>query len=88
MIPLRPRRPACLPSAKALQFATDAVCQVSVLPDTELHPEIADQALQLAYLLTAYGLVPTEPQKRSARGVSPATLGPRGAAAGQSVAVD
>jgi len=53
-----PLRTDGLPSAKALQFATDAVCRVRVLPETELHPEIGDQALQLAYLLTAYGLVP------------------------------
>jgi hypothetical protein len=79
VIPLRPRRTADLPSAKALQFATDAVCRVSVLPKTELHPEIGDQALQLAYLLTAFGLVPTEPQKHSTRSVSLATPRPPGA---------
>ena len=69
--PLRPRRPPGLPSAKALHFATEVVCRVSVLPETQLHPEIDDQVLQLAYLLTAYGLVPTEPQKRPVGSVAP-----------------
>jgi hypothetical protein len=60
MISFRPNRPAGLPSAKALQFATDAVCRLSILSERELHPVTEDQALQLAYLLTAYGLVPTD----------------------------
>jgi hypothetical protein len=62
MTPLRPNWPAGLPSPKVLQIATDAVCRLYVLPETELHPVTGDQSLQLAYLLTAYGLAPTEPQ--------------------------
>ena len=60
MIPLRPNRPAGLPSAKALQFATDAVCRLSILSENELHPVTGVQAFQLAYLLTAYSIVPTD----------------------------
>jgi hypothetical protein len=66
MTPLRPNWPAGLPSPYALQIATDAVCRLYILPETERHPVVEDQALELAYLLAAYGLGQTEQQKTAA----------------------
>ena len=60
MATLRPNWPIGLPTPKALQTATDALCQRYVLPETMLHPVVVSQALELAYLLSAYGLVPEE----------------------------
>ena len=64
MTPLRPVWPAGLPSLEALQMATDALGQHYVLPETRQEPVVVGEAIKLAYLLSAYGLVPT--QRRSA----------------------
>jgi hypothetical protein len=61
MATLRPNWPIGLPTPKALQTATEALCRHYALPETMLHPVVASQALELAYLLSAYGLVAEEP---------------------------
>ena len=60
MAALRPNWPTGLPSPQALQAATDALRRQYVVPETVLHPVIVRQALDLAYLLTAYSMVPAE----------------------------
>jgi hypothetical protein len=60
MATLRPNWPAGLPSPEALQTATDALRRYFVLPETMLHPVVAGQATELAYLLMAYGLAVKE----------------------------
>jgi hypothetical protein len=62
MATLRPNWPAGLPSPQALQTATDAMARQYVLPATMLHPVVVRQGLELAYLLSAYGLASTESQ--------------------------
>jgi hypothetical protein len=62
MASLRPNWPAGLPSPLALQAATEAMRRQYVLPATMLHPVVARQALELGYLMSAYGLVPAETQ--------------------------
>jgi hypothetical protein len=62
MASLRPNWPAGLPSPLALQAATEAMRRQYVLPATMLHPVVARQALELGYLMSAYGLVPAEAQ--------------------------
>jgi hypothetical protein len=61
MVPIRPNWPAGLPSPGTLQAATDALCRLYVLPATMLHTLVASQALELAYLLSAFGMAPAEP---------------------------
>ena len=56
-----PGLPMGLPSPQALQMATDAIGRHFVLPETRQHPVIKSAAMELAYLLMAYGLVPSEP---------------------------
>lgn len=60
MAALRPNWPIGLPTPKALQTATDALCRQYVLPETMQHPVVVSQALELAYLLSAYDLVSEE----------------------------
>ena len=67
MATLRPNWPPGLPSPEALLTATDALRRKYVLSGTVLHPVIAGQAIELAYLLSAYGLVPTERRAAPAR---------------------
>ena len=62
MTSLRPNWPAGLPCPDALQMATEALGQHYVLTETLLEPVVLSEAIQLAYLLSAYGLVPTQPQ--------------------------
>jgi hypothetical protein len=50
------------PHPSALRNATNALCRHYILPETLLHPAVVDQVRELARLLSAYGLVPTEPQ--------------------------
>ena len=45
-------------------MATDALAQHYVLTETRQKPVVVGEAIKLAYLLSAYGLVPT--QRRSA----------------------
>jgi hypothetical protein len=59
---LRPNWPAGLPSPDALQTATEALSRHYVLAETLLEPVVLGEAIELAYLLSAYGLVPTQPQ--------------------------
>ena len=98
MATLRPNWPPGLPSPEALLTATDALRRQYVLSGTVLHPVIAGQAIELAYLLCAYGLVPAERRAAPARSYgtleSPRTL-PRAAGfrvrlrrAGQHVLLD
>jgi hypothetical protein len=61
MTTLRPNWPSGLPSPEALQAATDAMRRQYVLAGTVLHPAIVGQAIELAYLIGAFGLVSTEP---------------------------
>jgi hypothetical protein len=46
----------------ALRTATNALRRHYILPETLLHPAVVDQVRELARLLSAYGLVPTEPR--------------------------
>jgi hypothetical protein len=62
MATLRPNWPAGLPSPQALQTATDAMARQYILPATMTHPVLVKQALELAYLISAYGLAPMESQ--------------------------
>jgi hypothetical protein len=66
MATLQPNWPAGLPSPQALQIASDALARQYVLSETMLHPMINSLALELAYLLTAYGLVPGPRKLRTA----------------------
>jgi CheY-like chemotaxis protein len=50
-----------LPSLQALQIATAAVRRGYGLTDAARDPEIAAHAVEFSFLLTALGLVPTEP---------------------------
>jgi hypothetical protein len=61
LTPLRPNWPAGLPSPEALQAATDALHKYYVMPETLLHPVVVEQAIEMAYLLSAYGLTPADP---------------------------
>jgi hypothetical protein len=67
MTPLRPVWPAGLPSPEALKMATEALGQHYVLPETLREPVVVAEAIQLAYLLSAYGLVPTQPRPAAAQ---------------------
>jgi hypothetical protein len=70
MATLRPNWPAGLPSPQALQTATDALARQYVLSETMLHPMVNGQALELAYLMTAYGLVPAKLKLRTGAATS------------------
>jgi hypothetical protein len=71
MTPLQFNWPVVVASSpSALRTATNALCRHYILPETLLHPVVIDQADELARLLPAYGLVPTEPQP-----VTPQELG-------------
>ena len=58
--------PTVLPSLQALKMATDIVRKGYILPETMLHPVIKSSIMQLAYRLSAYGLVPAEPELTAA----------------------
>jgi hypothetical protein len=62
MTPLRPIWPAGLPSPEAMQMATEALGRHYVYAETLLDPVVHGEAIQLAYLLSAYGLVSMQPQ--------------------------
>jgi hypothetical protein len=63
MIPVLFNWPAVVASRpSALRTATNALRRHYILPETLLHPAVVDQVRELARLLSAYGLVPTEPQ--------------------------
>jgi hypothetical protein len=67
MKPIGTKWPAGLPSPQALQTAIDVLSRRYVQPETALHPVVIDQARELALLLSAYSLVPTEPQPLASR---------------------
>jgi hypothetical protein len=48
-----------LPSSIALQTATEVLRRGHHLRDTMQHPVVVGQAIELAYLLSAYGVTPT-----------------------------
>jgi CheY-like chemotaxis protein/DNA-binding MarR family transcriptional regulator len=50
-----------LPSVQALRMAAEATRKGYGLTEPTRHPEIVAQAIELAFLLVAYGLVPMEP---------------------------
>ena len=54
--------PLGMPSAKALQIATEAVRRHYVLPETMRHSVVSAECLQLAYLIQAYGLASRPPE--------------------------
>jgi hypothetical protein len=49
-------------SGHSLRTATNALCRHYILPETMLHPGVVDQVRELARLLSAYSLFPTEPE--------------------------
>lgn len=61
MTMLRPNWPSGLPSPRALQIATDALCVQYAWSETMVHPVVIGQAIELAFLLSAYDLVPADP---------------------------
>jgi hypothetical protein len=67
MATLRPNWPPGLPSPEALQMAMDALGRQYVLPETVLHLVVISEAIELAYLLCAYGLVAAEQQPAAAQ---------------------
>ena len=66
MATLGPVEPTLLPSLQALRMATEIVRKGYVFPETILHPVIKSSIVQLAYRLSAYGLVPVEPELAAA----------------------
>jgi hypothetical protein len=67
MATLRPNWPSGLPSPETLQMALDEMGRQYVLPETVLHPVLMSQAVELGFLLCAYGLVPAEQQPAAAQ---------------------
>ena len=63
MATLRPKWPAGLPDPHVVQAATDAIGGQFVVAESTSHPVVVSQAIELAYLLSAYGLVPNEPRR-------------------------
>ena len=68
------RGPGVLPSLQALQVATDAIRRGYGLTEATRHPEIVAQAIELSFLLTAFGLVPAKPDIVMARTDATGTL--------------
>jgi CheY-like chemotaxis protein len=82
--------PDILPSLQALQVATEAVRRGYGLTEPTRDPEIVAQAIELSFLLEAYGLVPARPEIAAARPDTIRELSrePRGAeATGQRILV-
>ncbi len=74
-----------LPSPAALRIATDAIGRGYDLTDTEAtsNPAIVAQAMELSFLLEAYGLIPTKPASVAER-VLPREPGSAGTISGLS----
>ena len=66
MATLRPKWSAGLPDPNVVQAATDAIGGHFVLAESVSHPIVVSQAIELAYLLSAYGLVACEPERAAA----------------------
>ena len=66
MATLRPKWPPGLPDPYVVQAATDAIGGHFVLAESTSHPVVVSQAIELAYLLSAYGLVASEPERTAA----------------------
>ena len=62
MVSIRPKWPAGLPDPHVVQAATEAIGGHFVLAESMSHPVVVSQVIELAYMLAAYGLVPSEPQ--------------------------
>jgi CheY-like chemotaxis protein len=75
-----------LPSLQALQMATEAIRRGYGMVEPAHDPEVVAQAIELSFLLVAYGLVPTKPGVAMARsataGQSALILGASGASTG------
>ena len=67
MATLRLNWPAGLPAPETVQAARDEISRRFILPETVSHPVLVEQAIELAYLLSAYGLVPDETEPRTAQ---------------------
>jgi hypothetical protein len=55
--------PAGLPDPHVVQAATEAIGGHFVLGESVSHPVVVNQGIELAYLLSAYGLVASEPER-------------------------
>jgi hypothetical protein len=67
MATLRPYWPAGPPAPVTVQAARDEISRHFILSETTSHPVFVEQAIELAYLLSAYGLVPDETEPRTAQ---------------------
>ena len=67
MAMLRSNWPAGLAEPDAVQAAIDEICRHFILSETMTHPVIVEQAIGLAYLLSAYGLAPNEMERAAAQ---------------------
>jgi CheY-like chemotaxis protein len=67
-------RPLGAPSAEAVVMAADAVSRHFVLPETRQHPVVRSATMKLAYLLMAYGLVPSKPAVAKPSGAETADM--------------
>jgi len=56
-----------MPSPGALQMAIGAMGRHYALPETMEHPAIRTECLRFAYLIQAYGLASTGPERRNDR---------------------
>jgi CheY-like chemotaxis protein len=61
------QQPGILPSLQALQMATEAIRRGYGMVEAARDPEVVAQAIELSFLLVAYGLVPTKPGIATAR---------------------
>jgi CheY-like chemotaxis protein/SOS-response transcriptional repressor LexA len=68
------QRSDILPSLEALQIATAAIRRNYGLTEPTRHPEIVAQAIELSFLLVAYGLVPSQPDTAAIQAGSAAVL--------------
>lgn len=56
--------PIGMPSPEALRMASDAMRHHYVLAETMEHPAVRSECLRLAYLIQAYGLASTKPERQ------------------------
>jgi CheY-like chemotaxis protein len=53
-----------MPSRAALQAATEAMARQYIMPETMTHPAVQALVRKLAYMIMAYGLVPSTPAEQ------------------------
>jgi len=58
---VRRNLPPLAPTPAAQAMAADAIARRLVVPETRAHPAIHSAIMNLAYLITAYGMVPNTP---------------------------